>query len=123
MFNLDFLCNDGDPCTTLDSCQEVGCVGNGLICDDDNECTVDSCDNKMGECSHFNMVILCDNGNVCITNDVCADGICKVGDVINCDDNNVCTVDICDLEIGCVNMVSLGFLCNDGDVCIGLDNC
>ena len=45
-------CDDGDVCTKLDLCAAGKCTaGQKEKCDDNNECTADSCDNKKG-CQH-----------------------------------------------------------------------
>jgi len=42
-------CNDGIACTTVDQCAGGSCVGNlPPQCDDENPCTIDSCDDETG---------------------------------------------------------------------------
>ena len=41
-------CNDADACTEMDSCSSGLCVGSMRSCDDDETCTVDSCDSASG---------------------------------------------------------------------------
>ncbi len=70
-------------------------------CDDNEECTVDACDAKDG-CKHTNKSGPCDaDGTSCTQDDVCKDGKCEAGKVLNCDDNNPCTKDTCDPKDGC----------------------
>ena len=46
-------CDDGQPCTSPDSCNTAGlCVGTAISCDDGNPCTADGCDNTAGGCIH-----------------------------------------------------------------------
>lgn len=71
-------------------------MGSVLDCDDNNSCTEDSCDDEMGICVHSNAAGPCDNGNVCITDDVCVDGVCQVGVTLDCDDSDPCFSDACD---------------------------
>src|SRR5204863_30434 len=53
---------------------------------------------------------------------------CQNGTQLDCNDNLVCTNDLCDPAIGCVNApipnccVSNGD-CDDGDICNGLETC
>jgi hypothetical protein len=47
-------------------------------CNDNNACTLDSCDTTRGVCGH---------------------------DLLNCDDANVCTNDQCDPESGCMHVI------------------
>ncbi|HRE90481.1 MAG TPA: hypothetical protein PK095_15225, partial [Myxococcota bacterium] len=72
----DVTCDDGNPCTVDDRCEEGcgGCTGTERDCDDGNACTVDSCDPAEG-CVHT---------------------------ALACDDGDACTVDRCDAELGCV---------------------
>ena len=68
--------------------------------------------------------LICDNSgcisNACTINDHCVAGSC-VSDVLNCDDNSVCTADSCDpanVAHPCTNDSSLlGDTCNDGNDC------
>ena len=42
-------CDDGDPCTKTDKCDDKGtCAGTAYTCDDSRTCTVDTCDGKGG---------------------------------------------------------------------------
>jgi hypothetical protein len=48
----DGPCDDGNACTTDDSCVDNACVGATAVeCDDDDECTSDGCDSVTG-CVH-----------------------------------------------------------------------
>jgi hypothetical protein len=38
----------------------------------------------------------CSDGDPCTLNDICADGSCISGPLLNCDDGNPCTIDKCD---------------------------
>ena len=44
-------CDDGNACTTADTCANGKCAGQTADCDDKNACTADTCDVKMG-CQH-----------------------------------------------------------------------
>lgn len=70
-------CDDGLLCSESASCNEAGeCVATGSTnCDDNDCCTVDSCDPLSG-CSH---------------------------EPVDCNDNNPCTIDSCDSASGCVH--------------------
>ena len=78
-------CDDGDPCTTTDTCDALGaCLGSGLPaeCDDGNECTEDSCvraaDAPMGfNCQQENRDGTCDAPDACAASGVCTDGTCQ----------------------------------------------
>ncbi len=104
-------CDDGNPGTWGDACQDGLCVGNPPVCepgtfyvddghcllcapdgsgaasqplpvDDQNPCTDDSCD-PQGGLNHLANTAPCDDGNPDTVNDQCTSGICD-GDAISC---------------------------------------
>ncbi|XYH97831.1 hypothetical protein ACMHYB_60445 [Sorangium sp. So ce1128] len=90
-------CNDGDACTTNDTCSAGACVGVPPNCDDSNVCTNDSCNPSTG-CVHTNVSngTQCNDGSACTTNDTCQSGTCVGTNLPNgtaCSDNNACTID------------------------------
>ncbi|MBI5610053.1 MAG: hypothetical protein HY902_14355, partial [Deltaproteobacteria bacterium] len=94
-------CEDGDLCTSNDTCKAGTCAaGPPTNCDDKDACTADSC-SKTGGCSNKTVAdkFPCDDGDPCTYTDVCTAGQCA-GVKVNCDDNNVCTDDICG-KVGC----------------------
>ncbi len=118
------------PCVSEDVCVNAVCQGGACVagtelrdCDDGNPCTADSCDPATG-CVHApDDAAACDDGLACTQSDACAAGVC-VGTPVDCDDQDVCTVDACvepgvdgDLvDGGCVHH-SLAALCDDGNPC------
>ncbi len=94
---------DGGQCT----------AGAQRDCDDQDACTVDSCDSISGDCRHE--PISCDDGNRC-TLDGCEPAAGCAHDPISCDDANECTSDSCDTTEGCVHADFDGE-CEDGDPC------
>ena len=123
---LGTTCNDGDACTKDDGCEDGGCVGTKVQCDDKNLCTDDSCDAKKG-CVYKENVAPCEDGNKCTLLDKCAAGSCKTGTAKKCDDGQSCTVDTCDKTKGaCVFSAAPkedsscdadGSVCSVSDVC------
>lgn len=113
-------CDDDNRCT-LDSCESSsGCLHTPISCDDDNQCTIDSCDRELG-CVY--LVLSCDDGNACTT-DSCEGPQGCINSPISCDDGNACTIDSCDPTSGCTNMpVADGMTCDDGDDCTPTDTC
>ncbi len=106
-FNLPngTTCDDKDACTNGDTCQTGKCKGGpGLICEDDNPCTVDSCDPANG-CTNTptNEGQKCGDADVCNGVETCANGLCTPGTPLICDDGNECTADECAPMIGCIN--------------------
>ncbi|MBM4353345.1 MAG: hypothetical protein FJ109_06030 [Deltaproteobacteria bacterium] len=116
------LCDDGNVCTTGDTCADGICVGGApLPCDDGNVCTDDSCDAKVG-CLHAANKAECDDANACTLLDFCQGGKCISSGDKNCDDGNVCTKDYCLALKGCVSEPASG-PCSDGDACTVGDQC
>ena len=91
------------------------------LCDDSNPCTADACKGEAG-CQYVQLTEgECVDGDACTIGDHCQEGQC-VGLPIACNDNNVCTDDVCDGLGGCTieyNMAS----CDDGDPCTVADQC
>lgn len=115
-------CNDGNACTTIDTCSGGVCVGGTpLTCNDSNPCTNDSCNPASG-CVFSNNTNPCSDGNACTTGEACSGGSCVGGSALVCNDNNECTDDSCNPATGCVftsnsNPCDDGQFCTDGDVC------
>jgi MYXO-CTERM domain-containing protein len=64
------------------------------------------------------------NENKCLVNTACnANGECTSDEEKNCDDNNPCTRDSCDPELGCVSEPDDEAECDDGNVCTQNDTC
>lgn len=102
-------CNDGDPCTVVDHCENGSCVGSPKNCDDGRYCTLDSC--QAGVCKNQPDASLL----ACLI-----DGQCVQAGVLP--GGPVCRV--------CNPLVSLtayvnnnGALCDDGDPCTLNDHC
>jgi len=91
-----------------------------LDCDDDNDCTLDSCDPEAG-CVHDNKVGPCDDGNPCTAGDICVNGVCVGGEFVpgccnsdeDCDDGWPCTIGVCE-DSGCT---AIPADCDDGNEC------
>ncbi|MCA9709592.1 MAG: cytochrome P450, partial [Myxococcales bacterium] len=65
------------------------CAGD---CDDDDPCTVDTCD-ALGACDHAAFDGPCEDGDLCTVGEECAAGTCAGGEPADCDDANPCTAD------------------------------
>ena len=126
---IEGACSDGNACTLGDTCKSNFCVpGSAKSCEDNNECTLDSCDGGDGTCNHANQKgKSCSDGNACTGPDTCGGGSAIDGSVcagagINCDDKNVCTDDSCDNGKGCVNTPNFN-PCDDNNACSINDVC
>ncbi len=115
-------CSDGDACTTGDACAASKCVSGAVTnCDDNNVCSLDSCQTTNG-CVHLpSNATACDDGSACTANDACQGVQCVGKATVNCDDGNVCTADACD-KTGCTHTAGAG-PCEDGNPCTVSDSC
>ena len=65
----------------------------------------------------------CDDGDICTADTVCTEGAC-VGEALQCEDRNSCTVNLCDPVLGCVfEPVANGVACDDASACTTDDVC
>lgn len=96
----DLTCTDGNACTSGDVCSLGVCGGVVLNCEDGNACTDDGCDPATG-CKNEPNVNGCDDDNPCTQQDACEGGTCIGGIAAACNDQNDCTVDVCNPSIGC----------------------
>ncbi len=127
---LSGTCDDGNACTTIDTCVDGGCIGGEpVVCDPPPGQCYDSpgeCDPADGACVFTPSApgSTCDDENVCTVNDGCLDGDCVGGSPLDCDDHEACTDDGCDPLSGCTHTdnddpCSDGNLCTVNDVCSG----
>ena len=108
---------DGDDNDCDDSVDE------GAPCVDNNPCTIDDCAGKEG-CVHQPISgDLCSDGDLCTEGEVCVEGQC-LGEPTICEDNNPCTKNGCEAQIGCTwEKLSAPVECpDDGEPCT-LDVC
>ncbi len=119
-------CDDGNACTSPDQCVGGVCTGGPVVsCDDFNDCTNDLCDPADG--CHFSSIpdcclydLQCTDGSAC-TLDLCENLACT-HQPLDCDDNNFCTSESCDDDIGCLYEKVPGCCqvdndCGDSDLC------
>src|SRR5205085_3745641 len=76
---IPLVCDDGDVCNGLETCDSLtGCQpGTPLDCDDAIGCTADTCD-PLGGCGNTPEPdgAACDDGNLCTIIDKCVGGTC-----------------------------------------------
>jgi hypothetical protein len=116
-------CADDNLCT-VDYCDPVdGCQSADIsdLCSDDNLCTAEFCDRERG-CVYPFIAGTCDDGNACTQLDACNMGVCRGNPVLIEDDDNICTTEYCDPELGPVVEFE-DFGCDDGDLCTVGDYC
>ena len=104
-------CQDGNPCTTNDSCAQGSCqAGAAVTCNDNNPCTADACDKTSGKCANTPIV-------GCTT--TCAvDADCPKS-------SDPCVLNLCDgATKKCASKAAANLTaCDDGSLCTGLDLC
>ena len=113
-------CSDGDVCSGNDTCVSGLCMGlAGTNCNDGNPCTDDLCDPTSG-CTYSYNEQSCEDGDLCSSPDSCVEGECVPGPATICDDDDLCTVDICKSDVGCLYSP---LDCNDETLCNGEETC
>jgi hypothetical protein len=102
--NQGGACDDGNPCTTGETCNAGTCqAGSTLDCSSLNgACQVGVCNSGQCESQAANQGGACDDGNACTTGTTCNAGACGGGLPVNCDDGDTCTQDDCSPQSGCV---------------------
>ena len=82
------------------------------------ECNVSVCIPETGVCAVAlaNEEALCDDGDPCTSGEFCISGACAGGQVVPCDDGNLCTDDSCDPLTGCIH-ADTSLSCDDGNLC------
>jgi hypothetical protein len=116
-------CDDGDPCTSGDTCTGATCTGGGAVsCDDGEPCNgLETCVTGTG-CAAGDPLV-CDDLLACNGAESCVDGTgCVAGSDLDCDDGVACTVDACTDLDGCTHTVD-DAACDDGLFCTGTEVC
>ena len=115
-------CEDGDPCTILDTCAGGVCEGTPKACLAAGPCFEATCDPDSGGACVQSLApngMICDDGNFCTGGDVCTGGAC-IGVPIDCGGApQVCHESVCDAATGLCKVAALG----DGTVCAADDPC
>ena len=116
-------CSDGNACNG-----EEFCTGNGVCisillpdCDDNNDCTVDSCDSNSGCVFTPTPGNMCDDGDPTTVSDVCVGSVCT-GTPFTCPDDSQClkyTRHIINGNPTCIGVpINVNGSCAiDGDLC------
>jgi len=120
----DANCQDGLYCNGAEACVAGACAaGTAVDCADVVSCTIDTCNEGSDSCDHLPDDGACDNGLFCDGNESCdlLSG-CLAGTPPPVDDGVVCTVDGCVEGTGVVNAPN-DTLCDDADVCSGVETC
>ena len=118
------VCNDGNGCTQVDSCQLGVCAGSSpVVCTASDQChTVGSCNPSTGTCSNpaVSNGTACNDGNACTQSDSCQSGTCVGSNSVTCTAQDACHVaGTCSPSTGqCSNPTA-----SDGTACTGSNLC
>jgi len=118
---------DGDYCNGVVGCIESECVAKPdtvVVCEPSPDaCLSIVCVPASGDCvpEFFQDGTPCDDADICTAGDACFGGKCE-GILIGCDDENTCTDDSCDPELGCQHAPNSN-PCDDDDICTLKDKC
>ena len=122
----DGLCADGNLCNGTETCDaSLGCqAGTPVDFDDAIPCTNDSCDPQTGLAIHQPDDALCADADLCNGAEICTVGLgCQAGPPLDIDDGITCTLDSCDPASGEITHLTNDALCDDDDVCTGVEFC
>lgn len=102
-----------DPFTII-VCEKTG----------DTFCRKSTCVMETGACEMMpaNNGEVCDDNDVCTAVSACQSGVCSAFELVDCNDDEVCTQDHCVDGVGCVNTPVDGG-CSDGNACSENDAC
>jgi hypothetical protein len=119
-------CTDGLFCTGTEICNSLGlCEADTPVdCDDQVDCTSDSCDEASDSCLHAPSDAFCDDGQFCNGDETCnAQSGCQDEDDPDCDDGVACTDDSCDEAFDQCDHTPNNGSCSDGLFCTGVEIC
>lgn len=131
-------CSEGQACIDPDDCASglcgAGvCIGQECRSDDDcgalsGPCTRGACEPDTHTCvsapDHEGEA--CDDDDLCTVGDVCADGACTPGPLLDCSEfDTACTIGQCDPGTGSCGAVDApdDTICDDGDGCTFNEAC
>jgi hypothetical protein len=124
------LCNDGNPCTLIDTCQDAMCLGgNPVLCPAQDSCHFAGvCNPATGLCPDLPKPdgVPCNDGSLCTQTDTCQGGACTGGSPTVCTALDAChAAGVCDPATGLCSHPPKpdGSVCDDGDACTPADAC
>src|SRR5262249_10558833 len=123
-------CDDGNACTTVDTCQAGTCTGaSPVVCTASDQChEAGVCNPSSGVCSNPAKPngTACDDGNACTTAETCRAGTGTGATPVACSAADQChTAGVCAPSTGvCSNPAKPdGAACDDGNACTTVDTC
>ncbi|MGB0716135.1 MAG: M6 family metalloprotease domain-containing protein [Phycisphaerae bacterium] len=121
----DSECDDGLFCNGAETCVAGACIaGTAPDCNDNVDCTTDTCNENTDSCDNTVDNAACDDGLFCNGVETCdAVNGCQAGTPIDCNDDVDCTTDACNEDTdSCDNTVD-NAACDDGLFCNGVETC
>ncbi len=118
---FDADCNDNCFCNGTEVCNGGLCeAATRALCDDEVDCTVDTCNEETGECTNAINNDFCIDETICNGVERCDATLdCLPGTPLDCSDGDTCTVDNCDPVNGCFyemrDLDGDGFVSDDCD--------
>jgi len=105
----------GDACFTARCDPATGCKLDPIVCDDNNACTIDTCNNRTGACVFE--PVECNSNDLCVPS-VCNNqtGNCEAQPLV-CDDSVGCTIDTCNSTTGQCQYTPSDVICDLQDPC------
>lgn len=118
-------CTGGSFCLGEKTCSAtLGCVsGPAKDCNDNNPCTIDSCDDTNRVCNHLPQDSLCNDGKWCNGTEYCDQALGCVAGAAPCNDLIPCTIDSCNEETHACTYTANDAYCDDGKFCNGAETC
>ncbi len=122
-------CDDGNACTSDDTCHNGGCIGAQVGCTALDACHLPGvCQPATGVCTNpvAQNGATCSDGNLCTQADTCQAGLCVGGSPVTCTAIDACHVaGSCDPATGACSQLNAlnGTPCSDGFVCTVGDSC
>ncbi|MEZ4266426.1 MAG: hypothetical protein R3F39_08610 [Myxococcota bacterium] len=125
-----FACNDGNKCTTVDTCQAGICTGAApLVCPAPQQCEQPGvCNPADGVCGYAPKAAgsPCNDADPCTQGDTCQDSVCTAGKQVTCPAPDLCEAKVtCNSVDGqCVpTLAADGVACDDADPCTIAEGC
>ena len=122
----NFICDDGVWCNGMEKCDAIGGCGpaDPPDCNDDLDCTADSCNEAADRCDNIPNNAVCDDQQWCNGAEYCDTEVgCSEGAPPNCNDTVGCTADSCNEQLDICIHTPNNYACDDGQWCNGDEYC
>lgn len=104
--STDGECNDGCFCNGTETCSGSVCTAGSDPCTDEIDCTAEACLEETNQCFFEPRHAMCSNDDACDGVELCSTDLGCVEDTPPyCNDEDACTVDSCEADVGCTFVV------------------